>query len=102
MAKEKQGEAGRTLEAVSAELEKLEQAKQRIKARQEEITTQLAAGITKEVEEREKSLRSGYPAKSGKRSREARLELEDLQDQTQDVERMRARLELEQAKPRAG
>lgn len=97
MAKEKQGEAERTREGVAAELEKLEQAEQRIKARQEEITTQLAAGITKEVEEREKSLRSGYPAKSGKRSREARLELEDLEDQTQDVARLKARLELELA-----
>jgi len=96
--KKQEGKAEeRTREVVTAELERLGQAEQRIQGRQEEIAELLAAGITREIEAREKALRSGYPARPGNKSRELRLELEDLQDQTQDVARMRVRLELEQA-----
>jgi len=70
-------------------------ARSRLGRRQEEIAQLLAAGITEEMEAREKALRSGYPAKAGGKSRELRLELEDLQDQIGDVTRMKARLELE-------
>jgi chromosome segregation ATPase len=86
----------RTKEDVVKEIAKLDEAQTRIGSRIEEIATQIATGTKEQREEREKSLRKGYPAKASQSQRELRLEQQDLQDQLGDLARMRARLQLEE------
>jgi chromosome segregation ATPase len=88
-------EEARTLEAVQLEAGQLQAARTAIHARLSELEESIAAASLSEEENREKSLRHGYPAKPDRKLRTLKDEAIDLREQLETTARIQARLDLE-------